>query len=324
MKYRVINKDGDFVDITYICFGTLSMVDAWFSEFQGNLDFTIDGVNRPDWADDNSLVEEINGCKYIRGFYPANFKTLRYEPNMDRAGIGFFLKHPEVLDHPLFKDVVMSQDEANVYFSIDMEDKGMDETLYPLLFIRNACEYVFSINSIEKALEEGASPTEALFIGNLIGVSNGLHGNGYYTMEGGDSCIMYSLNAPFGNFMQLIRGDLPFVYYDRKWSETDQGYSAYGRYAEKFVSWDDMIVPEWDDDDEEVEDEVFEEKPQGFDPEIQLPIHPVTGTSATLVCASAFEKPDVYKDELAKTLMSIRPTNDEEFKEFVQKVKNHV
>ena len=298
------------------------MVDAWYSEFIGNLSFNVGGEYLEDWDENPDLLEVRNGCKYIRGFYPANFKTLRYEPNMDRDGVVFFLKHPEVLEHPLFEGVTMSQDEAQVYFSIEMEDKGMDETLYPLLFIRNICEYTFAINSLENALEEGATPIEALFISNLVGASNGLNGNKYYTMEGGDSCIMYSLNAPFGNFLQLIRGDLPFIYYDRKWGETDQGYSAYGHYAEKFVSWEDMPAIEWDEDDDMVDQ--VEPQVRGFDPDRDLPVHPVTGASATLVCASAFEKKEVYEGELRSTLMSIRPTNPQEFSEFVQKVKKHV
>lgn len=312
MWYRVINKDGNVAQIQYICFGALSMVDAWYSEFTHQLTF-LDSTGE----EYEPGIEERNGCKYHEGFYPANFSILQYIPPMDEnSGVEFFINHPELLDHPLFGGVELVADANQYYFNIKMEGRKMDETLYPLIVIRNLCEYTNVRNTFSYMLEEGYQPIPAMFIASIVQRSVGMYGDKHpwFSIEGSDAAIIHSAHAPLGDVVELINGEMPFIFSDRRWDETDQGYSAYGRYATKFEPWGDDY-DDWDDEDEDEVDVIGE---------TVLPLHPILGRHADIVSVSAFRNKEEYPDELRQTLWDSRPTTDDSFKTFLDKVMNYV
>ena len=319
MKYRVINKDGRKAVIEYVCFGALQMVDAWNTELRHAIRLYDSDNNTIDWRLNPEGKEVRNDCTYIAGFYPENFQTLQYLFPDDGPGVDLFVKHhEEILKHPLFDGITVDNDDQYMFASIEMAGRQMDATIYPMLFIRNMCQYNWVTSSFEFALESGASVIEAFFIANLVGRSFGMDRNKpWYSMDGSDSTIMWSTSAPLGDLIEGIKGEMPRTYLDLKWEETDQGYSAYGTLASPYRNWDDM---DWDDDDD---DEDWDEEP-AQDPATSLQKHPIIGLPATLVSSSAFKKSEDYPEELRAQLMTIRPTTDEEFVEFVKKVSKYV
>lgn len=315
MQYRVINKDGFSAVIEYVCFGALQMVDAWYHELRHAVRiYDAEGGDVP-WRAVDEMKEVRNDCTYIAGFYPENLQTLQYLIP-DGEGVDLFIKHhEEILEHPLFEGITVDNDNEHIYASISMVGRQMDATIYPLIFIRNMCQYNWVSQSFTFAMEHGASVIEAFFIANIIGRSFGMDKNKpWYSLDGSDSTTIWSTSAPLGDLVEAIKGELPRTYLDLKWDETDQGYSSYGTLAAPYRNWDDEDF--WDDDD----DEVFDEP----DIDNELPRHPVTGLPASLVSSSAFKKTDDYPEHLKVQLYNIRPTNDEEFVEFIKKVSQYV
>lgn len=312
MQYSVINKDGRKVVIEYVCFGALQMADAWVHELRHAVRLYDVNNELIPWVRNNEEKEEVNGCTYIRGFHPSNFKTLQYLLP-ETEGVDLFIKHhEEILEHPLFEGITVDNDDANIYASISMEGRQMDATIYPMLMIRNMCQYGWVSNSFSFALEHGASVIEAFFIANLIGRTFGINRERpWYSLDGSDSSILWSTNAPLGDLVEAIKGEMPRQYLDLKWHETDQGYSSYGFLAAPYVNWDDEAI-DWDADEEEEDNRV------------PLPKHPITGNPASLVSSSAFRNVDEYPEHLRPGISTIRPTNDEEFVEFIKKVSTYV
>lgn len=311
MQYRVVNKDGRSVVIDYVCFGALQMVDAWYSEMRNSVRLYDQNNELVNWRNNADEKEEVNGCVYIQGFYPSNFQTLQYIlPESDGVDL-FIAHHEEILEHPLFEGITVDNDDANIYASIQMAGRQMDATLYPMLMIRNMCQYTWVYQSFSYALENGASVIEAFFIANVIGRTIGIANKPWYALDGSDSTILWSTSAPLGDLIEAIKGELPRTYLDLKWEETDQGYSSYGTLASPWRDWDDDI---WDEDEDEEED--IER--------VELPKHPITGLPATLSSSSALRKVEDYPEHLKPQMFNIRPTTDEEFVEFVKKVSAYV
>lgn len=315
MQYRVINKDGHRAVIEYVCFGALQMIDAWYHELRHAVRISDAEGELIPWRNRDEMKEVRDESTYITGFYPENLQTLQYLIP-EGEGVDLFIKHhEEILEHPLFEGITVDNDEEHIYASIPMVGRQMDATLYPLLFIRNMCQYGWVWQSFEYALESGASVIEAFFIANVIGRSFGMDKNKpWYSIDGSDSATMWSTSAPLGDLIEGIKGELPRVFLDIKWEETAQGYSSYGTLAAPYRNWDDEDM--WDDDEYE------EEEVDNSDRE--LPRHPVTGSPATLVSSSAFKKVEDYPEHLRAQLYTIRPSTDEEFVEFVKKVIQYV
>lgn len=312
MQYRVVNKDGFSAVIEYVCFGALQMVDAWYNELRHAVRiYDAEGGNVP-WRDIDEMKEVRNDCTYIAGFYPENFQTLQYIIP-EGEGVDLFIKHhEEILEHPLFKGITVDNDNEYIYASVPMAGRQMDETLYPLIFIRNLCQYNWVSMSFSFAMEHGASVIEAFFIANIIGRSFGMvKDKPWYSLDGSDSTILWSTNAPLGDLIEAIKGEMPRVFLDLKWEETDQGYSTYGTLAAPYRDWDD-------------DDDWWDEEEEEPDPVNELPRHPITGLPASLVSSSAFKKLEDYPVHLQDNIHAIRPTTDEEFVEFVKKVSQYV
>ena len=318
MKYQVINKEGRKALVEYVCFGALQMVDAWYNELKRSVKvYEVDG-DLTDWVNNPDEMEQRNGCTYIRGFYPENFQTLQYIIP-DGSGLNFLLEHQdEILSHPLFKDVTIDNDDQHIFAQVTMAGKQMDETIYPLLLLRNLCNYAWVMGTIPFCMEHGASPVEALFISNVVSRTLGIGQKPWYSIDGSDSSILHSTMAPLGDLIEAIKGELPRTYLDLKWEETDQGYSSYGTLASPWRDWDDM---DWDEDEDDDEDS-WDVGPE--DKGIPLPNHPITGLPATLVSSSAFRVREDYPEHLSHPIQTIRPTNDEEFVEFIKKVSQYV
>lgn len=318
MEYRVVNKEGRKALINYVCFGALQMVDAWYHELRHAVSVYEPNGDRVDWRGDDTEKEVVDGSTYIRGFKPMDFLALQYIMPEGEGTDLFIQYHEELLQHPLFEGITVDNDDRYMFASIEMSGRQMDATLYPMFFIRNLCQYTWVINSFKKAIESGATPIEAFFIASIIGISYGVQKDkAWYSMDGGDSSIIHSNLAPFGDLIEGIKGEIPHIYSDLKWEETAQGYSSYGTYATPYRSWDDE---DWDEDEDEDDEWEADSEPEG----ISLPIHPNTGQRALVTSSSALRKPAEYPEHLRVTLSSIRPTNDEEFVEFVRKVSQYV
>lgn len=316
MEYRVVNKEGRMALISYVCFGALQMVDAWYQELRHAVTVYEANGDRVDWRNNDDEKESNADSTYIRGFKPSDFQTLQHVMP-EGEGTDLFLKyHEEILAHSLFEGITVDNDDRHMFAQIDMAGRQMDATLYPMFFIRNLCQYTWVMNSFKKAIESGATPIEAFFIASIIGISYGVQKDkAWYSMDGGDSSILHSTGAPLGDLIEGIKGEIPRIYSDLKWEETAQGYSSYGTYATPYRNWDDNEL-DWDEDD----DDGWEEEPE----QPSLPIHPNTGQRALVTSSSALRKPDEYPEPLQVALHAIRPTNDDEFVEFVKKVSQHV
>lgn len=313
MHYRVINKDGNVARLMYTCFGMLSMVDGWYSEFKGYIN-TYDSTGEEyDWKAD--MPEEVDGCKYVPGFYPRNFAVIQYVP--PAGSFDIFLDYPEILEHPLFKNVVMTQDEEGLYLNVAVEGLRMDETIYPLLFLRNVCEMFACKATFDQAIEIGAEPATALIFSSIYHVITTIYGNGFYGLDHSDSAVISDVHLPLGDLAELVKGETPPVYLDRKWNETAQGYSSYGTYAAPFKEWEP-----WDfQDDDGFEDE---DDDTGDDELLEMTEpHPILNIPSSLTTPFCVKAAEEYSEAYRVTLLDSKPDTREEFADLIYKVESY-
>lgn len=214
MHYVVHNREGEYLDVHYMCYGLLASINELGSEYWRD---EIDASTGYE-ADDYDDVE-------IPGFSAAEIaevettvsKKVGWQKRRD-------ITKAMMVHHPMFSHMSFGEDTFTAEFRDGMQ---CDEILMPMFIVRNIMVNGYGVKTgdiLELVMEATGNPFLAGLMQASMYTANAL-GKVQVNVLSNDSGILP--NAKVGDLLQLLRGRMP-LWFSGVWGTDPAGYPDYG------------------------------------------------------------------------------------------------
>lgn len=269
MYYEVFNKQGDYLQVNYPCFGALSCMGLWLG-YEG---IQSDGTRLPKTS--VKIHSDVYGTiHYRKGFRPEELSHVKWyvelAPYLNKD-FAWDLVERCIAEHAVFKGIETDRENNVITFSLG--NRKMDETLLPVFILRDFLED-WGVQKAFTYIKENFYIEDDLTTMLLCPICSSFvnyKGEEVLSFSWEDGCYAAGRTA-VGHIVDFITQRKLPEFYDKTWEDSELGYASYGTTPTYFYDECDLEV-----DEEEEEVDIFDNV-EG----VPTPINPYTNQRSTI------------------------------------------